>query len=334
MKLLKKVVFISVIFAVLVMGVYILGPQVESPVMERILPEVESDLSLLENKILKREAGISNLKPGNASRIVWKDSSKAKTPYAIIYLHGWSASSEEGAPVHESIARRYGCNLYLPRLAGHGIEETENMLYLTASEYMNSVKEALAVAKKLGNKVIVLATSTGASMALYLAGDDPDVAGLLLYSPNIKVYDPNAKWLSRPWGLQLARWVTGSRYHTYEANELKRKYWTTKYRLEALTHLQVLTQKTMTHDTFQSVTRPVFMGYFYKDEATHDQVVSVPAMLEMYSQLGTPSHLKRKKAFPEAGNHVLASHVVSKDLKSVQKETCIFIEEILGLKPL
>ena len=299
MKLLKKVVFVFTILAVGITGVYVMGPQVESPVMERNLPEVESNLFTLENQIAEREAGMRYLKPGNASRIIWKDSNRVKTPYAIVYLHGWSASSEEGAPVHEYIAGRYGCNLYLPRLAGHGMEEAENMLNLTASKYINSVKEALAIAKKLGEKVIIIATSTGASMALYLAGDDPDIAGLLLYSPNVKIYDPNAKWLSGPWGLQLARWVKGSRYHTYEANELKRKYWTTKYRLEALTHLQVLVQSTMTRETFRRVTQPVFMGYFYKDEVNQDKVVSVPAMLEMYTQLGTPSHLKQKKSISQ-----------------------------------
>lgn len=333
MKLLSKIFKgLLIVLAILVL-VYFLGPKVEKPNLDTSLPTVSSDLAQLEQWINTKEEAEANIKPNNGARIVWFDSIPTKTEYSIVYLHGWSASQMEGHPLHVNIAKDYGCNLYLPRLAGHGLDEKEAMLDLTADEVLESAKEAIAVAKQLGNKVIIMATSTGGTLALHLAGGDKDIVALLLYSPNIEIYDKNAKLLTGHWGLQLAKAVKKSDYHEFEATEEKQKYWTTKYRVEALTHLQALIDYTMVPETFKKVTQPVFMGYFYQNDSIQDKVVSVPAMLKMFDELGTPTAQKRKKTFPEAGDHVMTSYITSKDLESVQRETENFLEELLALHP-
>ncbi|MEL6305744.1 MAG: alpha/beta hydrolase [Bacteroidota bacterium] len=333
MRFLKRVFQVLVILIGILFLVYWFGPQVDKPNLDTTLPAVSSNLMELQKQIDTREAAMGNIKPDNQARIVWYDSIPAKTPYSIVYLHGWSASQGEGSPLHMETAQKYGCNLYLPRLAGHGLEETEPMLDLTADALITSAKEAIAVGKQLGEKVILMSTSTGCTLALHLAQEDKDIAGILLYSPNIAIFDPNASLLSKPWGLQLARMVKGGDYHISESTEEEKKYWTSKYRVEALTHLQVLVDETMKPETFEKIDQPIFMGYFFKNDSIQDKVVSVPAMLEMYDQLGTPKALKRKVAFPEVGNHVIASYMTSKDLESVRKETYAFLEEILDLKP-
>ncbi len=312
---------------------YFLGPQVENPNLDTTLPKVSTDLVELERWITDRENAVANIKPNNEGRIIWFDSIPTKTDYSIVYLHGWSASQMEGHPIHLDIAKKFGCNLYLPRLAGHGLTEQEPMLRLTADRLLASAKEAIAIGKQLGDKVIIMATSTGGTLALHLAGGDTDVAALVLYSPNIEIYDPNAKLLAGPWGLQLARLVKQSDYHEFEGGKEKQKYWTTKYRVEALTQLQALVENTMNEEAFQKVEQPVFMGYFYRNDSIQDEVVSVPAMLTMYEELGTPESKKRKKAFPDVGDHVIGSEITSKDLEAVRWETEDFLEDILLLKP-
>ncbi|MEM7379579.1 MAG: alpha/beta fold hydrolase [Bacteroidota bacterium] len=319
------------LFALLLL-VYFLGPKVEEPNLNTSLPKITSDLALLEQNIVDKENSNPKIKAGNASKIIWYDSVPSQTPYSIVYLHGWSASTAEGEPLHMEMAKRYGCNLYLPRLAGHGLNEEEPMLNLTADDVLNSAKEAIAIGKQLGRKVILMATSTGGTLALHLTGSDPDVAGLLLYSPNIEIYDKNAKLLSGPWGLQLARLVKDSDYHEFEADSLKSQYWTTKYRVEALTHLQSLMDHTMNEDTFNRMTRPAFVGYFYKNDSIQDKVVSVEAILRMFDQLGTPPSLKRKIAFSEVNDHVMTSYITSEDLESVRRETSEYLEEVLNLE--
>ena len=56
-------------------------------------------------------------------------------------------------------------------------------------------------------------------------------------------------------------------------------------------------------------------------------------MLKMFDNLGTSSKLKVKTAFPEAGDHVIASEITSGAYKDVIAETIKFGEEVLKLKP-
>ena len=275
--------------AFILIVVYFLGPKVAPPILNYELPTVSADLVDLENQINTRESAKDNIRPDNEARIIWADSIPTVTDCSIVYLHGWSASQEEGDPIHEETAKKFGCNLYLPRLAGHGLTEKEPMLALTAKALFDSAKEAIAVAKRLGKKVIVMATSTGGTLALPLVAGDEDIAALILYSPNIEIFDPTAQLLSKPWGLQIAKQVTNSAYHEFDnRNQIRDQYWTTRYRLEALTQLQALIDATMSEEVFKKVTQPVFMGYYYKDEVYQDSVVSVDAMLKMFDDLGTP----------------------------------------------
>lgn len=315
--------------------VYFTGPKVNKPSLIKTKPIVTSNLMQLEKQINESEAAIVNIKPDNEARIIWADSIPKKTPYCIVYLHGWSASQEEGDPIHVETARRYGFNLFLPRLAGHGLKEEEPLLNLTADEYLDSAEKAIAIGKQLGDKVIIMGTSTGGTLGLHFSAGDTAIAGLMLYSPNIEIFDPTAKLLSKPWGLQIARLVTGDDYHEFDdRTKLIDQYWTSKYRLEALTQLQVLMDETMVKETFQKVTQPVFLGYYYKDEIHQDSTVSVAAMLEMFKELGTPTAEKRKVKFEHVGDHVMTSYITSKDLESVKMETFAFIEEVLKIKPL
>ncbi len=312
---------------------YWLGPRPTAPKLDAPLPTLTQNLALLEDSIARAELAIPELKPDNESRIIWADSSRKRTDYALVYLHGFTAAYAEGKPINLEFAQRYGCNLYLPRLHAHGLRGDDSMKGMSADSLLASAAHALAVGKKLGEKVILMSTSTGSTLSLILAAHHPEIAGLITYSPNIRIADPNAWLLSKPWGLQLARLVVGGKYREYEESEEYKMYWNTRYRLESLTALQALLEAGMKPGLFKKVRQPFFMGYYYKNEEEQDEVVSVPAMLEMYDQLSTPDSLKRKVAFPNVGRHALASYLVSEDLESVRRETFRFAEEVLGLAP-
>ncbi len=334
MRLIRRLLRAVVLVLLLATVVYFCGPKVERPNLTMELPKMASDLNILQHNLYGREKANPKIKANNASQIIWYDSVPRVTEYTILYLHGWSASHEEGAPLHKELGQRYGANVYLPRLKGHGVEEENAMLDLTAEAYFESAKEALAIAKQIGKKVIVMGTSTGGTLALYLAHANKDIAGLLLYSPNVEIYDPTAPLLSGPWGLQIVRTVMDGDFYKSEADSLKKRYWTTRYRVEALIQLQALLDETMGVEVFQQIHQPTFLGYYYKNEEEQDRVVSVPAMLDMYNQLGVKDSLKRKVAFPHVGNHVMTSYITSKDLESVKVETIKFLEEVIMLRPL
>jgi pimeloyl-ACP methyl ester carboxylesterase len=299
------------------------------------MPVVPNDPAGVEQYILQNESA-HRLKPDNEARVVWaNDSMKQVTDYCIVYLHGFSASQKEGDPVHRNIAAEFGCNLYLSRLSEHGIDTSEQLLNFTADKYWESAKQALAIGKKLGKKVILISTSTGGSLALQLAGAFPqDVAALILFSPNIAINDPFAWVLNDHWGLQIARSVKHGNYIFADDDRAEyRRYWNKPYRLEAAVILEEYLETTMIKENFEKVKQPVLLLYYYKDGVHQDSVVKVSAMLNMFDELGTPEKLKRKVAMPNTGNHVISSPIKSRDVGGVQKEVEKFIIEVLAISP-
>lgn len=329
MKFLK---WLGIILLVLIV-VYFFGPHPSTPKYAKELPVIPSTAAGLEEYISKKEAKYK-LKPDNEARILWlNDSAKQKTEYAVVYLHGFSASQEEGDPVHYEFAQKFGCNLFLSRLDAHGVDTTEPLVNFTADGVWNSAKEAYAIGKQLGKKVILLATSTGGTLALKLAAEYPDIAGLVLLSPNIAINDPNAWLLNNHWGLQIARLVKGKYNTAKDRTAIYAQYWNNKYRMEGTVQLEELLETTMKQSTFKKITQPVLMLYYFKDEEHQDNVVKVSAMKRMFEQLGTATNLKRQVAIPNAGDHVIGSYIKSKDVLTVQDECDKFATEVLKLNP-
>jgi len=73
----------------------------------------------------------------------------------------------------------------------------------------------------------------------------------------------------------------------------------------------------MTKENFNFVKQPTLLLYYYKDEHAQDSVVSVPAMKNMFKELGTPADKKFEQAIPNAGNHVIGGAIESQDIESV-----------------
>jgi len=328
----RKFIFIS--FPVLLLvGVYFLGPTPDKPKWDKSVNTVPSDPTELEHYIAMKESQ-HKLKPDNEARIIWADSSKKKTPFSVVYLHGFSASQKEGDPIHLQFAKEFGCNLFLARLADHGVDTTEQLLYFTADRWWQSSKEALAIGKAIGENVILMSTSTGGTMAIMLAGEFPDdVYAMINMSPNIAVNDPSAWLLNNPWGLQIARKVVGSNYQNITYDSARQIYWNGKYRLESLVQMEEMLEDKMNKSTFEKVKCPSLTLYYYKNEQEQDPTVKVSAMLEMNTQLGTPDSLKAAVPVPNAGAHVIGSYLVSKDLETVSAEAKKFAIEKLGMKP-
>jgi esterase/lipase len=320
-----KIVILSLIALFVI---YFLGPQPPKPILNDVLPTIVS-INALDAHIAAMEAP-HKIKPNNQAKIIWADSSKTQTEYAIVYLHGFSASQMEGDPVHQNIAKQFHCNLYLARLAEHGIDTTEDLMNLTAEKYWESAKMAYAIGKQIGKKVILMGTSTGGTLALQLAATYPEIAGLILYSPNIEVFNPSAPLLDNPWGLQIGRAVLKSNYVDIKYKDSAYpKYWNSHYRIEAVVNLQNLLEATMTEATFKKIHQPTLALYYYKDEARQDNVVKVSAIQKMMQQIATPANLKMEMAMPNTGNHVIASPIVSNDIVSVEKATAKFMKKVI-----
>lgn len=329
----KKVFSWVVGVAVVLSLAVVVGPRPDHGHLTGQLPEVTTNLASLAQEVYQTESQNPLVKEDNEARIVWADSTKQKTPYSIVYLHGFGASQGEGAPVHTTLAKKYGCNLYLSRLKEQGIESDSAFKSMTAQNLLASAKQAVAIGKSLGERVIIMGTSTGGALGLFITAENPDIAGLILYSPIIAPQDDNLYLLNRPWGMQLMEVMTGDDHVVEEREGLTRQYWSRVYYIEGYAALAGVVEETMEEETFQKIKCPVFLGYYYKNEEEQDDVVSVAAMQTMFEQLSTPESSRRSVAFPEAGNHVISSYVRSADWQGVLKETDAFLHEVMNLTP-
>lgn len=296
---------------------------------------VSTDLKLLENEIQSEEFDGQDLKEDNEARIIWyRDKKYAKTKNVLVYLHGFTASQGEGTPTHRDFAHRYGMNLFLSRLAGHGLKQNQ-LSELSPQKLLESASRAVQIGKKLGQNIYLMGTSTGASLALYLASITPDIRGVIAYSPLVRFYNPRIDWITHRSagflfnGLQLWR----NSFHTQSIEPYEKQYWYPTYDLQSLNALRTLIYKIMGDSTYRRIKCPVFVGYFYKNKQLQDQRVSVPALLNMFKSIATPNDLKRKRNFSSADSHVIACKHTSNAWKEVEDETFLFADEVLKLKP-
>jgi len=326
MKIFKRILIVLVIVFGALSIVYFLGPKIEAPKFVHTLPEIPADILTIESWVNKKESNQNDIKPNNQAQIIWYDEKFNPTDYVLVYLHGFGASQQEGYPVHRNLADSLKANLYLARQKGHGLSSKEAFKGLTADSYMLSAMEALSVGQQLGNKIILIGTSTGASQAIWLAAQFPDlVEAVILYSPYITLKDPtNEKLVLGPWGKKLTNLTIGGNVNHENRPDSVAAYWSEYYHLDAYFSLFSMIHESMKPEIFQKVKCPVFMAYYYKDAKNQDQVVSVDAMNEMFEELA--SEKKKAVAFPNSGNHVIASDLRSMDWIGVRDSSWRFIK--------
>ncbi len=263
----------------------------------------------LDAHFAAREASVAGITPGVEARVVWAGEAGARTPLSILYVHGFSATSEELRPVPDRVAEALGANLIFTRLTGHG-RDGAALAEATAAEWMDDMAEGLASARLAGERVVVMATSTGASLAT-LALADPEmaqgVAAAVLVSPNFAVNNPLAPILTWPAARVWLPWVGGATRGFAPLNEGHARYWTTSYPTEAVVPMAAVVQAARSAD-HGAIDVPAF--FWFSDL---DQVVSGGATRTVAADWGAATELRPVTPGPEddAVAHVLAGDILS-----------------------
>lgn len=328
--MLRKIFLGLFAIAIVLVVVYMLGPKIDRQDLVIHFPEVPTRLSELSEYVRNREDTVIGLKPGNEAYIQWADSSnKAKTPYSIVYIHGFGASPMEGDPVHRFLATHFGANLFVTRLPEHGISRNNAMEYLSAQKLADAVGEAYQIGKSLGDSVIVVGTSMGGALTLLLASQRPDLKAVVVYSPAVRDGGEKLNALFKPWSKFLMEKFAMKKSVLHQEREGEKKaYWSEDYHINAYVSLATVIYSEMNPETFAEIQQPLFLGYYYESDSAQDFVVSVPRMKEMFEQVGTPANLKREQAFPKTGDHVIGSSITSQDWQSVLFSTIDFLENV------
>lgn len=322
----KKILIVLVVLVAL----YAVGPHPDAPTLPGpSWTNIPNEPAAISSFLQAKEAQNGNLKPDNEGQIIYADTANPqKTKTVVLYIHGFSASPMEGNPLHKAIAKSLHANLVLARIEDHGEFPTDStMAKASADKFYQSVENYYALAKKLGDEVIVLGTSFGGAMSLVLATKHPEIKALMLYGPCIAIKDPTAPLVDNPWGLQLARAVMRSDFRDIPSVSPGHKnYWSLHYCLEGIVAIQNFLTHEMTDETFEKVKVPVFLGYYYQDETHQDNVVSVQAMRDMFPKLG--SKIKKEQAFPLSGYHVITSDILGKRVDLPIQASLDFIHKL------
>lgn len=331
--MLRKILLGVFATAMILAIVYMMGPKLKDQEITIEFPQVPTRLSELQDYVNLREDTVIGLKPGNEAYIVWADSTnKHKTPYSIVYIHGFGASPMEGDPVHRFLASHFGANLFVTRLPEHGIKRENGMEYMSAQALANAAGEAYQIGKSLGDEVIVVGTSMGGALTLLLASQQPDIKAVAVYSPAIRDYGEKLSAFFNPWMQKIMEMTMMDKKVIHQNREgEKAMYWSEDYHINAYKSLATIMYSNMNESTFIKIKQPLFLAYYYKDNEAQDDVVMVPKMLEMFDQLGSPDDLKQKKAFPNAGDHVIASSITSGDWEGVLFSTIDFLENVVKI---
>lgn len=263
----------------------------------------------LDAYLKTEEARHPGITPGVEKRIVWAGVPGAQTDVAVVYLHGFSATSQEIRPVPDEVAKALGANLFYTRLAGHG-RGGSALATATTGKWMNDLAEALAIGHRIGKRVLVIATSTGGTLAA-IGATDPrlrdQVQGLVLISPNFRIKNPAAAILTMP----LARWwgpVVAGRERSFTAeNPLHRKFWTTSYPTVALFPMGAMVAYADRQD-YARATQPALFIY-----APADQVVDESESARIAGLWGGPHQVAERVMGPgdDPNSHVIAGDILS-----------------------
>ncbi len=288
--------------------------------------EAIGNASDLDAHLAAEEAKVAKLKPDLAKAIVWASPAKKRTPLSIVYIHGFSASRGEFSPVFENVAKELGANVYFTRLAAHGLDDAgESFATLTAQALMDDAREALAIGRRIGERVILVGMSTGAALTLELIAENKsasDIAAHVMISPNYCPADSRARFLSGPLGRTLARFAIGTHRSFKPANDAHRYYWTSSYRSEGVAAMMDLVNAVDRMDLSQ-IRVPTMTLYSKKDS-----VVSVPLIESKHAEIG--AGLKKIVDLPEAEGHLVAGDAVAPQAtKAAEREILAFIKGVL-----
>ncbi len=248
-----------------------------------------------------REARIPALTPGSEKTIRWAGTPGQRTPLAVVYVHGFSASRQETSPVPERIAQGLGANLFATRLAGHG-RNGAALAQASLHDWALDMAEAIAIGRRLGQRLVLIGTSTGGSLAT-LAALEPewakDIAALILISPNYALNNRFAWMLDLPGARHWLPALFGRHKSWPALSPEHARYWTLAYPTRALFALRATQRASAAADHgAASVPMLAFLS-------AADQVVRADAIRQTAAHWGATATLQTIDNAEDPFQHVI-----------------------------
>lgn len=262
---------------------------------------------------------------------------------AVLFIHGFGASRGEGEHALDPLAEEWQANILYMRLPGHGIDADAHA-NARPVDYVERVADAVSAASALGERLVLMGSSTGGLLATWAAAAPlQPIHGLILVSP---LFDYAARWVSVVAGHRLpfvlarillgrnrdAGWPEGE---DSPAQPGYADHWLIDQRLRAVVQLEALRRGILDDpDIPAQVSCPVLLLHYYADETRKDEVVSTAAMVQAFDAMnGGHPHPSSRRVPIANGDHVLTSAYVRADHAAVRAAIRAFLTEVVGPAP-
>lgn len=282
----------------------------------------------LDAYLAAAEAAVGDVVPGAEKHITWAHGDHRRTPVAVVYLHGFSASRQETAPLSENVARALGANLFDTRFTGHGRTSPGALGEATVADWLNDAREALAIGRLLGERVLIIATSNGGALATWLAAqpEGRDLNALVLIAPNFGTRNKGTEKLLLPWGETLLNRTVPAEIVGKARSDAHATYWTLRYPRHALMTM-IGAVKLAREAPLESITTPTLLIH-----AADDPVVDTELAATHVARFGGRNNQRIVFApQPDTDHHVIAGRIRSPaNTDEVATHILAFVRPILG----
>ena len=107
----RRIVLAVLGVVIILVLAFLLGPRVPVDTTIRFDAKVIGDDP--QAYLAREEAAVPNIRDGLEKEIIWADPMvHARTPLAIVYIHGFSASKGEVRPLADEVANQLDANLF------------------------------------------------------------------------------------------------------------------------------------------------------------------------------------------------------------------------------
>lgn len=272
----------------------------------------------IEAYLAASEARFDDIVEGAEKQIVWAfPTSRARTPVALVYVHGFSASAGEIRPAPDMAAEALGANLFYTRLAGHGRSD-EAMAEPVVQDWMDDVAEAIAIGERLGETVVLIGTSTGGTLAA-IAALHPDlrdrIDGIVFVSPNFTVKAGGSEILTMPFAEQIVPLILGAERSFEPENEAHARFWTERYPSVAILPMGAAVAHARSL-FYQNTTIPAL--FVFSDA---DQIVDHTITRQIAERWGGPTQIVAVEQSDDPNDHVIAGDALSPSNNQMMADT-------------
>lgn len=235
---------------------------------------------------------------------------KGKNDICVILIHGFTATTVEVRPIAEYLNQE-GFSVYAPLLPGHGTSP-EDLNKQTWRNWIDSVIEVFNQCKCDYEQIFIGGESMGGVITCYIAAEHPEIKGIMLYAPAIKVDNLAFSKYIQFFKKEMPKKNTKERqgkdvfpWQGYKVNPTRAAY-------------QMYLLQKITKRNLWKIRQPaiIFQGKF-------DQTISPKGPKLIYNNINSP---KKEFVLLENSDHCV---LLDKDFKYLARKTYDFIKIVL-----